>query len=162
MGVGAYIGSWFERLAGSRRPARPRAKFIEAKRATLRSAADFNRAIAVPDFPLALYIEVSNLCNLKCAFCASFSAINPKRLSALKEEDRGFFDFDNTQNLDTLLERALTVYLFGFGEPTIHPKFADVIRQVSSFETQIEFVTNGMQLTENLCRLLVEKRYARS
>jgi MoaA/NifB/PqqE/SkfB family radical SAM enzyme len=87
-----------------------------------------------------------------------FSAINPHRYSRLREEDRGFFDFNDRHNLDSLLERVLTVHLFGFGEPTIHPNFADMIRYVSSFETQVEFLTNWTDVNEDLCRLLVEQR----
>jgi MoaA/NifB/PqqE/SkfB family radical SAM enzyme len=132
--------------------------FAEQKRASLKAAANFNRGLGVPDAPLCLYLEVSNLCNLKCAFCPSFSAINPKRLSTLKAEDRGFFDLNKRGNLDELMERALTVYLFGFGEPTIHPDFPELIKYVGKFEAQIEFVSNAMNLTESLSRILVESR----
>lgn len=134
------------------------ARFTEAKRVALRDAAQLNRGLAVPEAPLCLYLEISNVCNFKCAFCASFSAINPKRFSMLKQSDRGFLDVFENRNVDALLERALTVYLFGFGEPTMHPDFANVIRHVGAFETQIEFVTNGMLLNEELSRILVESR----
>lgn len=133
-------------------------KYEKQKRATLNAAAEMNRGMSIPDAPICLYLEVSNICNLKCAFCQSFSAINPKRLSALKAEDRGFFDLSRKGNLDELLARALTVYLFGFGEPTIHPEFLDLVRYVGSFETQIEFVTNGMNLTDEIIEAVVDNR----
>ncbi len=134
-------------------------KYIEAKRSAIRSARDLNRGVRVPEYPLTLYLEVSNVCNYKCAFCGSFSALNPKRFSMLKQADRGFLDLDATgDNLDVLIEHALTVYLFGFGEPTMHPQFPDLIRYVGERETQVEFVTNGLGMDEALARVLVEQR----
>jgi MoaA/NifB/PqqE/SkfB family radical SAM enzyme len=100
--------------------------------------------LRVPQCPLTLYLEVSNVWNYKCAFCGS--ALNPKRFSMLKQADRGFFDLEEgTDNLAELIQNALTVYLFGFGEPTMHPRFPELVRYVGEYETQVEFVT--MDLT---------------
>jgi MoaA/NifB/PqqE/SkfB family radical SAM enzyme len=134
-------------------------RYLDAKRAAVRAAGDLNRGVRVPDYPLTLYLEVSNICNYKCAFCGSFSALNPWRLLTLKQADRGFFDLDAAgDNLDELIRHALTVYLFGFGEPTLHPQFTDLIRHVGEQETQVEFVTNGLGLDESLAQVLVGQR----
>lgn len=82
-----------------------------------------------------------------------------KALLRAQGSRRGFIDFEESHaHLDELIENALTVYLFGFGEPTLHPQFADLVRHVSELETQIEFVTNGLGIDEALARLLVEER----
>jgi MoaA/NifB/PqqE/SkfB family radical SAM enzyme len=118
-------------------------KHLDAKRNAVRAARDLNRGLRVPGYPLTLYLEVSNVCNYRYAFCGSFSALNPQRYSMLKQADRGFFEPANNANLDELIENALTVYLFGFGQPTMHLQFPELVRYVSEYETQLEFVTNG-------------------
>jgi hypothetical protein len=73
------------------------------------AARDLNRGLRVPQCPLTLYLEVSNVWNYKCAFCGS--ALNPKRFSMLKQADRGFFDLEEgTDNLAELIQNAPTVY----------------------------------------------------
>ena len=41
-----------------------------------------------------LHIEVSNVCDLKCAMCPTFSALHTKRLSNVSQVERGLVDID--------------------------------------------------------------------
>lgn len=48
------------------------------------------------------------------------------------------------------------VHLQGWGEPLLHPNLLDMLEKVKESETEVGFTTNGMQLTEDRCRDLVE------
>jgi MoaA/NifB/PqqE/SkfB family radical SAM enzyme len=121
------------------------------------SFAEFCLARSFPEFPLEVFLEISNVCNLKCTMCTEFSQINPYRLKTLKDKNRGFInqeDIDN--NIVPLLEHALFVNCSGFGEPTVHPRFAEIIEYICQYDVLIRFITNGQHLTPQLINTLVE------
>jgi MoaA/NifB/PqqE/SkfB family radical SAM enzyme len=62
-----------------------------------------------------------------------------------------------TKPLKSLLEHASVVHAHGYGEPTIHPDFKEFITYLSEFEVLIDFFTNGMHLSQDVCDLLVDK-----
>jgi MoaA/NifB/PqqE/SkfB family radical SAM enzyme len=132
------------------------------KREALESFFEFAEGGPMPKWPLELFLEVSNICDLKCAMCPTFSALNPDRQSNIKDLDRGLIAYEKvTEPLESLLEHAIMVHAFGYGEPTIHPQFREMIEYVSQFEVMIDFFTHGMHLTEEMCEFLVEKRVVR-
>ncbi|MFN8390546.1 MAG: SPASM domain-containing protein [Bdellovibrionota bacterium] len=133
-------------------------RYAPQKRETIDSFLAFARGEEYPRWPIELFLEISNVCNLKCAMCPTFSALNPHRFSALKEEERGFIDQQLQRPLETLLAHALNVHCFGYGEPTIHPDFKSFISTIADYEVLIDFFTNGMYLTEELAEFLVEKQ----
>lgn len=115
-----------------------------------------------PLAPLELFLEVSNICNLRCAMCPTFSAVSMHRSFSVKEQQRGFFNItDCLSSLETVLPHVLYVHAFGYGEPTIHPQFRELIEHLSKFRVMIDFITNGTQLTEELCIFLVKKKIAK-
>ena len=108
--------------------------------------------------PLEIFLEVSNLCNLKCAMCWQFSALNTNRLKQLRTQDRGFLELAGiSENVEQALRGALLVHCFGFGEPTLHPGFRDVIEQITRHGSMSDFYTNGMHLDQELCDFLVDQ-----
>lgn len=133
-------------------------QYRDRKRRTIESFLAFTQGGASPAYPLEVFLEVSNLCNLKCAMCRDFSTLNPRRFIALREEERGFLDHEAfAGSMQQVLEQALVVHCFGFGEPTLHPGFRELLDQISRYEVVIDFFTNGMGLTEELCDFLVER-----
>ena len=115
-----------------------------------------------PLAPLELFLEVSNICNLRCAMCPTFSAVSTHRSYSVKEQQRGFFNISNClASLETILPHVLYVHAFGYGEPTIHPQFRELIDHLSKFRVMIDFITNGTQLTAELCDFLVAKKVAK-
>ncbi len=133
-------------------------QYRDRKRRTIESFLAFTQGGASPAYPLEVFLEVSNLCNLKCAMCRDFSTLNPRRFIALREEERGFLDHEAfAGSMEQVLEHALVVHCFGFGEPTLHPGFRELLDQISRYEVVIDFFTNGMGLTEDLCEFLVDR-----
>ncbi len=134
-------------------------RYLAEKRQAITSFYSFAEGGAVPRWPLEIYLEISNVCDLKCAMCGPFSAFNSRRLFSIKKEERGFLS--EYTALESLLRYSLRVHCFGYGEPTIHPKFQEIIRYISEYDVPIDFFTNGMHLTESLCEFLVEKKIYR-
>ncbi|MGH9399406.1 MAG: radical SAM/SPASM domain-containing protein [Thermoanaerobaculia bacterium] len=116
----------------------------------------FARGQGLPEYPIEIFLEVSNVCDLRCVMCPRFSALNPDRKTAIQEVGPGFMKPEPvTASLTPLLSRALVVHAFGYGEPTIHPDFADVLEHLSQYDVLLDFFTNGMHLTEDLVGQLV-------
>ncbi len=124
---------------------------------TFESLLDFARGKVFPEWPIEIFLEVSNVCDLECAMCPIFSPLNPKKFLALKADERGYMNKDAVLPLlDDLLKHAVHVHCFGYGEPMIHPEFKDFISAILPYEVLIDFSTNGMHLTDEMCSFLVE------
>lgn len=96
-----------------------------------------------PAAPAALLVGITNRCNLRCDFC--FHADNDipvegrrqkgqmpfERFAAIVEQARGFC---------THLELGL------FGEPTLHPRFVDMVRLAADAGLTVAVYTNGVLL----------------
>jgi|WetSurMetagenome_2_1015567.scaffolds.fasta_scaffold70569_2 MoaA/NifB/PqqE/SkfB family radical SAM enzyme len=136
-------------------------KYLNYKEETLKSLYNFSKTTDLPLYPLEVFLEISNVCDLKCAMCGTFSALDQWRFFHLKDTDRGFFDATKQSSLETVLQHAVLVHCFGYGEPTIHPNFKEIISYISEYEVLIDFFTNGMHLTEELCEFLVQKKVFR-
>ena len=130
---------------------------LERKREAVASFRAFAEGeIPAPAYPLEVYLEVSNVCDLRCVMCTRFSAFNPARKQAVWDVDPGFLDAGPAAAaLEPLLERALIVHAFGYGEPTIHPDFPAFLEHISRYEVVVDFFTNGMHLTPDLAGRLV-------
>lgn len=87
-------------------------------------------------YPRRIVLELTNACNLKCVMCGRDETGFNNR----------FFDLSYLRRLNNVLEHAEEVTLFGWGEPTIHPKFVDILKYVNQFPVRKYFVTNGTRL----------------
>ena len=57
-----------------------------------------------------------------------------------------FFDIGILDKLSHLFEHTEEVTLFGWGEPTIHPKFKEILEFLNRYPVRKYFVTNGTTL----------------
>lgn len=132
------------------------------KKAAVESMLNFFETGEDPKWPLEIFLEVSNVCDLQCAMCPTFSALNPKRFTNLSRRHRGLFKFDVLdKRMEEALKHALVVHAFGYGEPTIHPKFRELIDLLAKYEVIVDFFSHGMHLSEEMCAFLVEKRVSK-
>ncbi|GAB5450190.1 MAG: hypothetical protein Hals2KO_05180 [Halioglobus sp.] len=95
-----------------------------------------------------LDIELTNRCNALCTFC-------PRD----KTPEQGFMPFETfTKTIERALELDVTpkIHSAGQGEPTLHPRFADIVDHVSSKGLEYGFTTNGSLLTEELSRRVLD------
>lgn len=132
-------------------------RFLAEKLETILALHALCAGEAVPPHPTEIFIEVSNVCDLRCTMCVDFSGSNPNRAETIKAKPRGLVNAALVlDGLDDALRHALSVHCFGGGEPTIHPDFRRIVKHLADHEVLIDFFTNGMHLDDDLADFLVE------
>lgn len=86
--------------------------------------------------PQRLVLELTNACNLKCIMCGRDEANFTLTV----------FDTDILKSLSPILDEVEEVTLFGWGEPTLHPQFEEILAFLDNYPVKKYFVTNGMRL----------------
>lgn len=94
-----------------------------------------------------LQLEVAGVCNAACAYCA---------LTCYKgARAGGLMDMATFERLEPHFASVALVYLQGWGEPLLHPRFWEMARRAKASGVQVGLTTNGIRLdAENLARLL--------
>lgn len=89
------------------------------------------------------YIEITNVCNLSCAFCPGTSR---------KPE---FMDVDRfAEVLRKLAGWTDHLYLHVMGEPLLHPQFGTLLRLCGEYGYQVNVTTNGTLISRQTDALL--------
>lgn len=95
--------------------------------------------------PWMLQVEVTNRCNINCAFCSR--NVTEMRLGDMAPALR--------DKVVELSARVQEVALFGYGEPLVSRAFHDLLPRLRS--SRVGFFTNGLLLDERLLGKLLEK-----
>lgn len=82
-----------------------------------------------------VYIEITNICNLRCAFCDPGK--RPARIMSVEE-------FRHV--LEEVRPLTKYIYLHVQGEPTLHPCFEEILSVCDEYDMKIQLVTNGTNL----------------
>lgn len=93
-------------------------------------------ATILKSLPRRLVFELTNACNLNCIMCGR-NAANFKPT---------MFDMDVFRSFEPLMDTIEEVTLMGWGEPTIHPHFTEMLKIVNDHSARKYFCTNGMTL----------------
>ncbi len=84
-----------------------------------------------------VYIEITNVCNLSCAFCPGTS------------RKRGFMDIPQFEAVLRKLHGFTDyVYLHVMGEPLLHPNLAKLLELCHQYEYKVNITTNGTLIRE--------------
>lgn len=98
--------------------------------------------------PVYILLDLAGCCNLDCVYCRRFSPWNKKYWEGRHPESFGFLDFEVIKNV--LFEAkemgTETVLLVGGGEPTLHPKFLEIMNVIKELGMNFNFSTNGVLL----------------
>ena len=84
-----------------------------------------------------VYIEISNICNLKCSFCPTI------------KREKGFMllsDFKDIVKQVAPLTERISLHLMG--EPLVHPNFREVLKACEPFGTKVQLTTNGLEINK--------------
>lgn len=87
-------------------------------------------------YPRRLVLELTNACNLNCVMCGRNAA----------DFKLAFFDMEVFKSLEPLMDTVEEVTLMGWGEPTVHPNFIEMLRIIDHHHARKYFCTNGMRL----------------
>lgn len=100
-------------------------------------------------FPLHIDIESTNNCNLRCVMCTR----------NFMKEKLGFIDWSFYKKIinEAAKYNLPSIKLNYRGEPLLHPKIAEMVKYAKKKGIlEVQFNTNGVLLTENLAKKLIE------
>lgn len=87
-------------------------------------------------YPRRLVFELTNACNLNCVMCGRNAA----------DFKPTMFDMDVFRSFEPLMDIVEEVTLMGWGEPTIHPHFNEMLEIINKHSARKYFCSNGMNL----------------
>lgn len=87
-------------------------------------------------YPRRLVFELTNACNLNCVMCGRNAA----------DFKPTVFDMDVFRSFEPLMDTIEEVTLMGWGEPTIHPHFIEMLEIINKHSARKYFCSNGMNL----------------
>lgn len=87
-------------------------------------------------YPRRLVFELTNACNLNCVMCGRNAA----------DFKPTVFDMDVFRSFEPLMDTVEEVTLMGWGEPTIHPHFNEMLEIINKHSARKYFCSNGMNL----------------
>ncbi len=96
-----------------------------------------------------VYVEPTNTCNLNCVTCMRNVWKEPSGFMSEKTYDRIL------EGVEKLTPRP-TVFFGGFGEPLMHPRIIEMIRQAKALGAPVELISNGVLLSEKMIVRLLE------
>ena len=86
-----------------------------------------------------IYIEITNICNLKCAFCPDSK--RAKRLMSVEEFESVVSKISNHTKL---------VYLHVKGEPLLHPDLDSILSILEKYNLKTNITTNGTLISDKI------------
>lgn len=109
---------------------------IQSKNSALNLMEIENHVQILKSYPRRLVLELTNACNLNCIMCGRNAA----------DFKPTIFDMDVFKSLEPLMDTVEEVTLMGWGEPTIHPNFNQMLEIIHKHNARKYFCTNGMNL----------------
>lgn len=95
-----------------------------------------SKATILHSYPRRIITELTNDCNLRCTMCGRVHA----------DFKPSFFLPAWFDHLEAAFQQSEEIVLHGWGEPTIHPQFAEILQYLDQFPLRKYFCTNGHRL----------------
>lgn len=104
-----------------------------------------------------ILIETTNICNLKCPYCARSTNGLGFRPSHKGERHMTFDEFDYIikELVRAKIRFGDTLYLHGFGEPLLNPSFGKIIHHPLLRHWVVRFNSNATVMTDKMAENLV-------
>lgn len=103
--------------------------------------------LILKSYPRRIVLEMTSACNIKCVFCGRDEA----------EFNQTYLKLDVLDKLAPALEVCEEVTLFGWGEPTINPRFSQFLERLNKTNVRKYFVTNGTRLDKFIDDIFTHK-----
>ncbi len=85
-----------------------------------------------------IYIEITNICNLSCSFCAkhhrAYKSLSLEEFEHIVKQAKQYTNY---------------IYLHVQGEPLSHPQFNEILSLCDTYDMQVQLVTNGTFLSQH-------------
>lgn len=124
--------------------------FINGK--TIRIPLNKSQPITELRFPEFFDVGINSLCYGNCPYCYTCATKKGTNFDNITEKITTFFGGVKPEN------RPYQVALGGSGEPTLHPKFIEVLQTFDSLGVVPNYTTNGMHISEKV--IAATKRYS--
>jgi len=109
--------------------------------------------LPVPELPPRLILDLATKCNLRCKMCPVWGSDDEAAIDSVK----GVMALENARKvLDEVAAARPLVHPAMYGEPLLAPAFREVVTEVVARGFAIAINTNGLALTEEMARFLVE------
>lgn len=103
-------------------------------------------------YPVHMIVGLTNCCNHACTWCYGYDAISTHyNNNNFAPVDMIINTVDEASNLGL---RAVT--LVGTGEPTLHPRFIEIIRGIKSKGVDVGLFTNGALINEEMVSAIAD------
>lgn len=113
----------------------------------------YPRRRILSDFPIVMLVEPTSICNLRCQMCFQSDESFSSDRAFLGKMDFGLYqriiDEMAAHDCDALV-------LASRGEPTLHPRFADMLAYATPRILDVKVNTNATRLDEALCHKILE------
>jgi MoaA/NifB/PqqE/SkfB family radical SAM enzyme len=103
-------------------------------------------SLVISSMPLVAKIEITTRCNLACRMCAT----------SFSDRKRADLSFETFKKLEPLFPFLLSAYLYGIGEPLLHPDLQNMIDVLICAGVNTGIITNGILITEQRARTWVQ------
>ena len=100
--------------------------------------------------PVHLIIEPTLRCNIRCPIC------NKVAVRKHEEKNSDFLSWSTLRRVSPFLKWTEHVCFAGFGEPLLHPEYSAMLRYIKSHGPSVFLYTNGILLTPDTSRSLIE------
>lgn len=97
------------------------------------------------ELPQTIEIHLSNVCNNSCKFCFYHDTVNEKNKISFLPYDKILETLECFKN-----RKNHALVLSGGGEPTLHPKFHDIIEAAYNLGFDIGVITNGIHYNQKI------------
>ncbi|WP_432664482.1 radical SAM protein [Wukongibacter baidiensis] len=96
------------------------------------------RKIVLKSIPRRLVFELTNTCNMNCIMCGR----NTENFKP------SYLNMDDFMWFKPLFDKIEEVTFMGWGEPTMHPNFYDMLKILDKYSARKYICTNGVKLNE--------------
>lgn len=105
------------------------------------------------DFPLVVLVEPTSICNLRCQMCFQSDETFSRERSLMGRMEFGLYQ----RIIDEMAScGGESLVLASRGEPTLHPRFADMLAYAAPRILDVKINTNATRLDEALCHRILE------
>jgi len=106
------------------------------------------KKVILNTYPIRLWIESTNICNLKCPICPN---------KDFEKSDLGYMDFALFKKIiDEIKDFTYDIYLHHRGEPLLNKNLIEMIKYAKKVGIKVKFHTNGTLINREISTELID------